>query len=211
MCCRNELQASEERYQAQKQVTQTLGVELLKLYSQLEMDRPTNHNRGHAPNHFISSTDGLNPSRWVSSFQPWRWLGKVSPFALWCSVVMGCFIKMPVSSIFQPWGQDSTRGPLKCIVLETKRNETKQKSGYFSKCGNFNDGNYDSQIKLCMGLPEWWCWVILVLRIFDAYLLMGNGGMTTLAILWVEVSDIRQPMLTKPAPIDGGFNLIGGH
>ncbi|XP_063051800.1 TSC complex subunit 1a [Engraulis encrasicolus] len=60
---RNELQASEERYQAQKQVTQTLGVELLKLYSQLEMDRPTNHNRGHAPNHFISSTDGLNPSR----------------------------------------------------------------------------------------------------------------------------------------------------
>ncbi|KAL2092005.1 hypothetical protein ACEWY4_011803 [Coilia grayii] len=60
---RNELQASEERYQAQKQVTQALGVELLKIYSQLEMDRQTNHNRDHTPNHLISPTDAHSPSR----------------------------------------------------------------------------------------------------------------------------------------------------
>lgn len=39
--CRGQLQASEDRYLAQKQVTQALQAELLYLYSQLELSKPS--------------------------------------------------------------------------------------------------------------------------------------------------------------------------
>ncbi|XP_041956465.1 TSC complex subunit 1a [Alosa sapidissima] len=62
---REQLRASEGRYQAQKQVTQALEAELLKIYSQLEMERPTNHNRDHASNHLTGPTqaDAHSPTK----------------------------------------------------------------------------------------------------------------------------------------------------
>lgn len=62
---REQLQASEDRYQAQKRVTQALEAEILKMYSQLEMERLTNHNRDHASNHLSgpNQTDGHSPTK----------------------------------------------------------------------------------------------------------------------------------------------------
>ncbi|XP_031426705.1 TSC complex subunit 1a [Clupea harengus] len=62
---RDQLQASEDRYQGQKQVTQALELELLKIYSQLETERQTNHDRKHASNHLISpaQADARTPTR----------------------------------------------------------------------------------------------------------------------------------------------------
>ncbi|XP_062398332.1 TSC complex subunit 1a [Sardina pilchardus] len=62
---REQLQGSEDRYQAQKQVTRALEAELLKIYSQLELERPTNHNRDHAPNHLTgpAQTDAHSPAK----------------------------------------------------------------------------------------------------------------------------------------------------